>query len=95
MGRGDEQIVRSDAIFREANDGIRAARDALPLAGDPVPFICECADEECTEIIRVPLAEYVSVRSSAAQAVIAEGHRHDGEIVSRGTGFEVVRRQET
>ena len=89
---GGERQARKDTIFRRANEQIRAARDALPLAGDPVPFICECEDETCTEIIRVPLGEYEAVRASDDQFVIVPGHRHLGELVAERDGYDVVRR---
>lgn len=93
MSHGGERTSRNGAVFRDANEGIRAARAALPLAGDPVPFICECENVRCTAIILVALAEYAAARERRDQFLVASGHRGDGELVSAGEGFDVVRRR--
>ena len=61
--RGTEQstagFVRNDAIFREANEGIReAAKEHLTDGDEQVPFLCECADPNCRELVLLALAEY-------------------------------------
>src|SRR5205823_14851784 len=45
-----ERIARNDATFRQANEEIERA--AEPLGIEPIPFLCECADERCTEIVK-------------------------------------------
>jgi hypothetical protein len=46
--------------FREANERIEATAYNTRLLG-PVPFICECANPDCTEIVRLELDEYEAV----------------------------------
>ena len=41
---------------------------------DRVPFICECADANCMEIIRLSLDEYEAVRQHPARFFTAPGH---------------------
>jgi hypothetical protein len=38
-----ERIVRNDALFREANEGIREAAEDHLEGDEQVPFLCECA----------------------------------------------------
>jgi hypothetical protein len=60
-----EKIARNNAAFREANDQIEnAATDYGVDQGQPVPFLCECSDRRCVEIILLTLGEYRHVRSN-------------------------------
>ena len=90
MERSQERAIRNEATFRRANERIRGAREQLPGAADTVPFLCECEDERCTEILLVPLGVYVETRSHADRFIIAPGHETRGEPVDRGDGFELV-----
>jgi hypothetical protein len=87
-----ERVARNDATFREANDGIAsAAREAeVPQ----VPFICECADLRCTEIVRLSLAEYEQIRADSRRFINVDGHETAAqgyaEVVARCEGYVVV-----
>jgi hypothetical protein len=86
-GLSAERIARNDAIFRKANEGIRAA------AGDEfeqIPFICECADPECRDIVLMTPAEYGAVRSNPRLFLKVPGH----EAAAQGWG-QVVERHDT
>jgi len=70
-----EKIARNNAVFRAANDGIKDAAADHGLDGErPVPFICECSDERCTQIIRLTLEEYRHVRANPRWFAHAVGH---------------------
>ncbi len=70
-----EKIARNNAAFREANNGINDAAGDYGLDdGRPVPFICECSEPRCTEIILLTLAEYRRVRSNPRWFAHAPGH---------------------
>jgi hypothetical protein len=89
-----ERIARNDATFRKANESIAgAARQLVP--DDRVPFICECADPDCREIVQLTLAEYEGVRSHPVRFVTASGHE-EGEhatVVETGDGYVVVQKK--
>lgn len=38
-----------------------------------VPFICECSDDGCSELIRMPLGEFVSART-LGRYLVFPGH---------------------
>lgn len=38
-----------------------------------VPFICECSDDDCAELIRLPLGEFVSARE-LGRYLVYPGH---------------------
>jgi hypothetical protein len=88
-----ERVARNDAIFRDANERIDAAAKEYDFEG-AVPFICECPDPACNEILRLRLDEYETVRSVPTRFVHARGHvEADGEwatVVERRDGYDVV-----
>jgi hypothetical protein len=88
----EERKARNDAAFRHANEQIRAAVEKHDPPFDQLPFICECAEESCTQIIRVRLKEYCAVRRNPRRFLVAEGHGEDdaGVIVERASGYVVV-----
>ena len=88
-----ERIAENNARFREANEHIRAAAQAFGITG-PVPFICECAQPTCVEIVRLRLDEYASLRANPRTFLNVPGHdRADGSaarVVSEHEGYVVV-----
>jgi hypothetical protein len=73
-----EKIARNNAAFREANEDIDAAAAGYGFGdGASIPFICECSDERCMQIIRLGAEEYRRVRSNERWFVHAPGHEED------------------
>ena len=59
----------------------------------PLPFLCECDDKECHELISLSLSEYDGYRDMYLYLVVT-GHRFAGGIcVAGGEGFEGYRLQ--
>jgi hypothetical protein len=94
--RAAERVGRNDATFREANERISdtASREGMD---ERIPFLCECAEERCTEIVRLSLEEYEAVRANATHFLNAVGHEvaagPHGEVVERNDGYVVVRKK--
>ena len=91
-----ERIARNDSAFREANEQIGVkARELRTAAEQPVPFICECADSNCTAILQLTLPEYEEVRADSRQFLNALGHdRAEGsvDVLLRNRTYLVVRK---
>jgi hypothetical protein len=68
-----EQIARNDAIFRDANERIEEAARKFGRT-ERVPFICECANPECRELVLLSLAEYEGVRADSTHFIVRPGH---------------------
>jgi hypothetical protein len=91
---GEARRARNEVVFRTVNEEIKTVVDTedidLPLA----PFICECGDPACRELIRLPLAKYSDVRASPRRFILANGHdRRDGKetrTLETHDGFVVV-----
>ena len=90
MKRTRERIGKTEALFRNVNEGIREASDRLE--SDVGDFICECGDSSCTEHIRVPLEEYERVREHATHFLVRPGHVKGPieRVVKRRRGYAVI-----
>jgi hypothetical protein len=92
----EERIAKNDATFREANERIEAAVEEHGF-DDPVPFICECAEMHCTELIQLPLAEYQRVRTNPRWFINVPGHqvamRGAGSVVEERDGYVIVEKE--
>jgi hypothetical protein len=87
-----ERVARNEAVFREANDRIEGSARDNDFTG-LVPFICECAEVDCTEIIQLSLAQYEEVRSHPRRFAVAPGHEDDepsSRLVSEHERFAIV-----
>jgi hypothetical protein len=91
-----ERVARNDAAFRAANEEIRERAEQL---GRParIPFLCECAREDCTEIVWLAAEEYEGIRRDARHFFNAPGHNRYGgaavDVVSEEDGYLIVEKQ--
>jgi len=91
----EERIAINQSRFREANERIELAADKMQLFG-PVPFICECADTTCVEIVRLSIEGYEEVRHNPRLFFTAPGHQQiavdagAGVVVGDGDGYVLV-----
>lgn len=89
----EERIARNDATFREANERISAAAGAYGT-DIPVPFICECADPKCSEIVRLELNQYEEVRANSRHFLNIPAHQEAAQgaavVVAERDGYVIV-----
>jgi hypothetical protein len=90
-----ERVAKNQATFREANERIEQASREYDVEGR-LPFICECSDPDCVEILRLKLAEYETVRARPTHFITARGHHRAegswGNVVERRDGYEIVKK---
>ena len=85
-----ERAALNEVRFREANEHIERRRVELDV-DMRTPYICECEDETCTEIVRLSPAEYSEARATARRFVLSPGHPfREGQIVVERDGYMVV-----
>jgi len=82
-----ERIAENQSTFRVANEQIEAAAEHMGLLS-PVPFICECAETQCTEVVRLTLDEYEDVRVNPRLFFTAPGHQQIA--VAAGAGVVIA-----
>ena len=88
----EERIARNDAAFRSANERIEVVAIDSEMAGR-LPFICECGDRSCSEIVLLSITEYEAVRVDARHFFNVPGHQAAdlgvGEVVERHERYVV------
>jgi hypothetical protein len=88
-----QRIARNDATFREANERISAAAEVYGV-DMPIPFICECADPRCSEIVRLELEEYEEIRADPRRFLNVPGHEKAAQgaavVVAERDGYVIV-----
>jgi len=88
------RIAANEIRFREANEKIREA--AVGTEVDPVPFLCECADPACTQIVLLTLDRYRSIRANPRLFFDVRGHHLEAiaagaaVVVEEHDGFVLV-----
>jgi hypothetical protein len=85
----EERVAHNQATFREANERINVAA-AVYDVDMPVPFICECADPACSEVVRLPLSQYEEIRADSRHFLNVPGHQ-----AAAGQAAVVVKERET
>jgi len=91
MQRSLDQLVRTQILFREVNERVRATVDAFD---GPIEFLCECSKESCIETIPLATEEYERVRSHANLFLVTPGHenRDVDRVVDQGDAFLLVKK---
>jgi hypothetical protein len=90
MTRSEEMAARNEVLFREANEKISRKGGELDLSGR-IPFLCECEELDCTEILPLERNEYERVRSRARQFLLSPGHEtRDARTVETTDRFTIV-----
>jgi hypothetical protein len=91
-----ERVAFNDDIFRKANEQIRERTEDFVAAESfqRLPFICECAEESCTEVLQIAVDDYERVRSDPRLFINAPGHEAAaqgwGAVIERHDGYVVV-----
>src|SRR5207253_5595321 len=90
--RSAELVARNDAMFREANEQISERAGELGVT-PRIPFLCECADPECTSVVLLSPEEYQRVRERPNRFLNLPGHERAagpwGKVVERRDGYVV------
>ncbi|MDP9491311.1 MAG: hypothetical protein M3P42_03790 [Actinomycetota bacterium] len=84
----EERIALNQATFREANERINAAAGVYAV-DIPVPFICECADPTCAEVVRLALSQYEEIRADSRHFLNVPGH----QAAAQGAAAVVAERE--
>jgi len=72
MNEREARIAHTEALFRDVNE--RIAESAERFSADETEFLCECADQTCTERIGATLDEYEQVREHGDHFLLVPGH---------------------
>jgi hypothetical protein len=71
-----ERKALNEGTFRAANEKLERAAQAI-LSEDEgalVPFLCECPQMDCTQVVLLTLAEYEEARAKGERGFAVLGH---------------------
>jgi hypothetical protein len=90
MARSEEQAARNEAMFREANEKISAKGEDLDFVGK-IPFLCECEEPACTDVLRLESGEYERARANPRYFLLSPGHETRGaQPIESNERFTIV-----
>ena len=90
----DSRREQNQLHFRKANERFLDAIEDGGRAPRRVPFLCECADDECLDRVEVADFEWEAVASQPNHFLMKAGHqRSEGEEVVGSVGeYDVARK---
>ena len=86
----EKRLAANEVFFRELNEKLEhQTHDA-----DSLIVVCECADEDCAQRLKLTRPEYEAARSEPVLFVVAHGHVDPEieEVISRTERYELVRK---
>jgi formate-nitrite transporter family protein len=89
------KLALNQSAFRTSNERLRRAAASHRFGVEQrVPFVCECADEGCREIVMLSIEEYEHIRAHPTWFLLVAGHEDAEEmherIVDAEQGYSVV-----
>lgn len=93
-----DRVARNQSHFREINERIEPSNAAHSWSDPPFPdWICECARADCSDPVRLTVAEYESVRSTPSRFLVAPSDEHVlpelEQVVDRNERYWVVEKR--
>jgi hypothetical protein len=88
-----ERKAKNEALFREINESIaELVEHSSTVRSSRIAFVCECADESCTQALELTLDEYERVRADPTHFIVAPGHVAPSieHTVNEGQRYTVV-----
>ena len=92
--RGRE-LAETESAFRSANERMSRLAGSHRFALDQgVPFLCECGDPGCREIVMLSIEDYERLRAQPCWFLLVAGHEDAEEaherIVDAENGYAIV-----
>ena len=86
------QVAQNQSLFRSVNEQIESLNERFGVPSERAEFVCECADDHCTERVTLTLGEYEDVRRVPTHFIVIHGHvNHQFEtVVENVDGYVVV-----
>jgi hypothetical protein len=80
--------------FRQANERLRDAVADATEESQHVPFLCECADDDCVATVDVALVEWEAIAAEHNHYLMHARHQHSEgeEVVGSLREYEIARK---
>ena len=69
------RIAENESLFRSANERIELEAESMGYQGTKIPFLCECPDVSCTDIVQLTVADYENIRTGPTRFFVVPGHQ--------------------
>jgi hypothetical protein len=79
----ERRAAKNQALFREVNERIEPLNQAFTIVNRLNDFVCECPNDDCTDMIALSVEEYESVRANAEHFAVAPDDAHVWPDVER------------
>ena len=87
MTSRDTRREENQKLFRKGNERLHDLVENQVDDSTPVPFLCECAAEDCQGRVQVQLAEWEAVAARPNHYLMVAGHeRSEGEQIVGSVG---------
>jgi hypothetical protein len=70
-----DRLVENQKLFRRANAYLEGALEDSVSKEERIPFLCECADDDCLGRVELTLVQYGAVRSHEDRFFMLPGHQ--------------------
>ncbi len=87
--------ARTQSLFRDVNERVRAINEGFSSVLPHGDWVCECADDACTERIAVSWEEYESVRADPKRFVVTPEHVYEEieDVIEQNERFWIVEKR--
>jgi hypothetical protein len=91
VSRSAAQRAENESAFRSANEDLERKVQEWGFVEQPTPYLCECEDRGCTEVLLLARSEYEGVRGHPRRFFIVPGHdAPEDRVVDRNDKYHVV-----
>ena len=96
MASRTQRREQNQMRFRKANEGLHDLVEDRVRDSQPVPFLCECADDDCFGTVNVLPSEWEAVAAKPNHYIMEAGHEHSEgeEVVGSLREYEIARKPE-
>ena len=90
----DTRREENQKLFRHGNESLHRAAVDAGSEMSPVPFLCECADEDCLGRVELTPGQWEDMTAKPNHYVMIAGHlRSEGEeVVGSIRKYEIARK---
>jgi hypothetical protein len=91
------RIVKNEQAFRDYNDRRVAFEEQTADADELVPFVCECGDPACIEVLDVTVDGFMDAHSAPNRFTVKPGHviGQVERVAEQHDGYWVVEKHES
>lgn len=90
-----ERLTENQKLFRAANERLAERAEEYNRDGEPIPFLCECADDGCLGRVDLTPSQYQEVRAQRDRYVILRDHPtiERERVVEDNGQFQIVEKE--